>query len=466
MKSTYEKILKLPAPGWDWSPTVATYSEFSPDEQDDLIPLINEEHLDGINEDEISEGEECASIHAYRILGSFLDPVHIPLFIEWIFDPEFEENDLYTEDVIKILPRYQSQAVQPCIDALKDPEASETSRMNICDVLFALAANGIQSDFILKNFSNYISNKYFSRLLNSHIINCLPESEQKKDIDLIRHCFDDHLVDLSMAGDFEELEIKLKIRKTRTTPVNNFFEEEEKDRHLALKQILGPRPSENDPSTLLIYLLDLYGIEGGITNPSGIDGYLTAVLLNPNQQTPPDFIPQIWDPEGEYTPAWEHPDDYEFFQNFILAVQNKITEDLKRRKINPLIGLEDDHSHSQWLSGFLKGFYAWHDDTTEHEELTELEDHTISNIFKILTEEVAAEENNTRPKTRAFIKNLNSAIYKLFKQNYTESSFNPFNHLASSKYASEINTRQEPKISRNSPCPCGSGKKYKRCCMN
>lgn len=24
--------------------------------------------------------------------------------------------------------------------------------------------------------------------------------------------------------------------------------------------------------------------------------------------------------------------------------------------------------------------------------------------------------------------------------------------------------RSEPKISRNDPCPCGSGKKYKKCC--
>ena len=26
--------------------------------------------------------------------------------------------------------------------------------------------------------------------------------------------------------------------------------------------------------------------------------------------------------------------------------------------------------------------------------------------------------------------------------------------------------RQSPKIGRNDPCPCGSGKKYKKCCMN
>jgi len=24
--------------------------------------------------------------------------------------------------------------------------------------------------------------------------------------------------------------------------------------------------------------------------------------------------------------------------------------------------------------------------------------------------------------------------------------------------------REEPKVGRNEPCPCGSGKKYKKCC--
>ncbi len=27
-------------------------------------------------------------------------------------------------------------------------------------------------------------------------------------------------------------------------------------------------------------------------------------------------------------------------------------------------------------------------------------------------------------------------------------------------------TRSEPKIGRNDPCPCGSGRKYKKCCLN
>jgi uncharacterized protein YecA (UPF0149 family) len=26
--------------------------------------------------------------------------------------------------------------------------------------------------------------------------------------------------------------------------------------------------------------------------------------------------------------------------------------------------------------------------------------------------------------------------------------------------------RKSPKIGRNEPCPCGSGKKFKKCCLN
>ena len=33
-------------------------------------------------------------------------------------------------------------------------------------------------------------------------------------------------------------------------------------------------------------------------------------------------------------------------------------------------------------------------------------------------------------------------------------------------YFSEPYVRIEPKIGRNDPCPCGSGKKYKKCCLN
>lgn len=39
----------------------------------------------------------------------------------------------------------------------------------------------------------------------------------------------------------------------------------------------------------------------------------------------------------------------------------------------------------------------------------------------------------------------------------------PYHHLDRSKFTKPI-VRESPKISRNAPCSCGSGKKNKRCC--
>lgn len=54
--------------------------------------------------------------------------------------------------------------------------------------------------------------------------------------------------------------------------------------------------------------------------------------------------------------------------------------------------------------------------------------------------------------------------YKLI-QHYVEDM--RYSHLSKKEREADIlPVRTEPKISRNEPCPCGSGKKYKNCCIN
>lgn len=38
-------------------------------------------------------------------------------------------------------------------------------------------------------------------------------------------------------------------------------------------------------------------------------------------------------------------------------------------------------------------------------------------------------------------------------------------HKRDTRPAIKVGVRTEPKIGRNSPCSCGSGKKYKKCCI-
>ncbi|MFT5906074.1 MAG: hypothetical protein ACI9E1_001679 [Cryomorphaceae bacterium] len=467
-KSTLEKILELPESEWDWNPDKNIYTDFTINEQDQLIAIINDEHLKEKSADEITELEEHASIHAHRILASFLDPSHIPLFLEYAFLPEFEDSDIFTEDLIKILLRYQSDVIQPCIHELNDQENSEIQRMLLCDVLHTLASKDTQTQLITQVFCDYLSAKHFTRALNGHIIAFLIEMNKQKHIDIIRECYAEHLVDISFIGDLEDVEISLGIRDLRTTPLIDLIEAEKKELHLAIKYSLGPIPPESDPSALFIYLFDLYERDQSLSNPSAIDGYLTANLLHPTPQKPSDFLPKIWDNEERYSPEWENSSQAIFFTNFILAVHNKIATDLQRRALAPMLDWDNkDHRfplYRSWVSGFLLGFHAFNGaDLSDDDELPELEDSIISLLFQILSEEIRAIETSSRPSIKLFLPKLNTAIYKLFKQNKYTPISNPLNPLFSTKTEHQVS---EPKIPRNSHCPCGSGQKHKRCCMN
>ena len=45
-----------------------------------------------------------------------------------------------------------------------------------------------------------------------------------------------------------------------------------------------------------------------------------------------------------------------------------------------------------------------------------------------------------------------------------------YSHLSKKEREADIkpirNSKKDPKIQRNAPCPCGSGKKYKKCYLN
>jgi uncharacterized protein YchJ len=43
---------------------------------------------------------------------------------------------------------------------------------------------------------------------------------------------------------------------------------------------------------------------------------------------------------------------------------------------------------------------------------------------------------------------------------------NDLNDYGYTDFQQEESIRSEPKVGRNNPCPCGSGKKYKKCCWN
>lgn len=101
------------------------------------------------------------------------------------------------------------------------------------------------------------------------------------------------------------------------------------------------------------------------------------------------------------------------------------------------------------LHGFkrLEGLY-------EQKECTAIFDKEHMIFYsKVLQEEYIRAKDMT---------NLSKQIAAMKEDVYTLEEYKTPNRLKNAKYE---DARREPKINRNEPCRCGSGKKFKKCCL-
>ena len=83
--------------------------------------------------------------------------------------------------------------------------------------------------------------------------------------------------------------------------------------------------------------------------------------------------------------------------------------------------------------------------------LEEAEDVLKKTYLDIVEEQMDVKENPTESRV---------VKYEPIKQS------GPFDAATSTGVYKDRTLRRLPKIGRNMPCPCGSGKKYKKCCIN
>ncbi len=98
----------------------------------------------------------------------------------------------------------------------------------------------------------------------------------------------------------------------------------------------------------------------------------------------------------------------------------------------------------------------------------------ISGTYQSVAEDIQSEGCKAKPLELLSI----DEIYEVFEEyeyGYTdEDDFEDYDEVPETNNNSEsyfpetpiIPLKTEPKVGRNDPCPCGSGKKYKKCCMN
>lgn len=195
----------------------------------------------------------------------------------------------------------------------------------------------------------------------------------------------------------------------------------------------------------------------GAMDISMLDGFLTALAVAPNNLPPSLWLPEIWG--GAVT--WKSRAQEERITALVFRYANDLLFYLRDEpdEFEPLL-YEREHEEQtlpvidEWCIGFVSGMAldeaGWAPllESDEGEEL----------LYPILLfgTEAGWEELKHHPELEArqpeYAAMLGECVLDILDWS-----------LPLRKAGSTVR-REEPKIGRNDLCPCGSGKKYKKCC--
>ena len=132
-----------------------------------------------------------------------------------------------------------------------------------------------------------------------------------------------------------------------------------------------------------------------------------------------------------------------------------------------LANLDDDAPVSQWSRGFMQG-HRWLEDLWDSYVPDELDDSFAAKLLALsfFASRDIAEAFRKESATDRSLEALATTIRGVFPNALAE-----YAHLGRSiaqvlaeNQTAERTPRRRRKTGRNDPCPCGSGRKYKKCC--
>ncbi len=203
------------------------------------------------------------------------------------------------------------------------------------------------------------------------------------------------------------------------------------------------------------------GADEGVLDISELDGFLTAIISGPRPIPPSEWLPVVW---GEFEPKWTSAEESEAIVSLVLRHMNGIVTTLTEepKEFEPIVleveeGDETVTSVEEWCIGYMKGVGLSADEwRMAGEEVMEILFPIIvftSNEGRNRLAELDADELATLKRS------IPTAVRKLHAYWLAKGSMGSVGTV-------EPFVHSEPQVGRNDPCICGSGKKFKKCCLH
>jgi uncharacterized protein len=199
-------------------------------------------------------------------------------------------------------------------------------------------------------------------------------------------------------------------------------------------------------------------------NLEQLDGFLAALICGPELVPPSKYLPKIW---GDQT-VFEDASSAQEFLSLIMRHWNAIADTLNSGEVYLPLLLEDESgiAHgNDWANGFLRGMEFGKEDWAL---LLDDEDYggSLVAIFAL------ANENNPDPEMRSYKDPISADLRETLIAGAAAGTTQIYRYFKAQRFLTndplgnmpDFLRSTMPKIGRNDPCPCGSGKKFKRCC--
>ena len=197
---------------------------------------------------------------------------------------------------------------------------------------------------------------------------------------------------------------------------------------------------------------------------STLDGFLAAIAIGPSFVPPSEWLPWVFDmDEGEAEPDFESEEHASRIMSLLMRHYNSVVRTFSAdpTSFEPIFWRGDQWGAAEWCEGFILG-------CTFDEEpwgLLATEQPTWFTPFLRLGTDDGIELTKNAGDGEKWMNEIGPSLmrihahWKEYRRQQPEAVTTDYHYGEPEQVV-----RGGPKIGRNDPCPCGSGKKFKRCC--
>jgi uncharacterized protein len=383
-----------------------------------------------------STEDDFSAVHAARLLGVLKAEAAIERLIEIVVASDWE--DMLHDRAILALGEIGPAIVEPVLARLQGIDGTDDDDEVRPALLGALASCGADDERVyqalVQGFERHAW-RYACELAeygDDRAIPVISKALDESRFGIDREDLRDHAV-IDLCDSIEELGGELtSAQQQRVEQVREKLEAE--------------RAAESSLTGDDAELADFLDSSEGSMSFAEAKGYLTAIVTGPTLTPPSVWLDVVLGEEPDFD-SQEHADR---IFGLLIALNNKQSDALAAGE-----QVSTDEDVEEWCAGYCEAVHmdaAW---TADEDSLIYVFPMSaLSGEFSLVgnTDANGKVIEDPTPQLRACLARLDQTAH------------DGYQYWLAKRRPSVPVTRSSPKVGRNEPCPCGSGKKFKKCC--